>query len=99
VMIGIWWPLGERGLTADGAALPRRALGTYGVYVVCKFTVGWRGGGGRGPASTVLGVLGGELTDKGRLVTEPLGEGALDEIGVSRKPEDVGDIGPGTTSG
>lgn len=99
VMIGICWPVGERGLMAGGAALPRRALGTYGVYVVCRLMVGWRGGGGRGPANTVVGVLGGELTGKGKLVTEPVGEGALDEVGVSSKPEDMGDMGPGTTSG
>lgn len=85
-----------------GTALPFRARGTYGVYVVCNDTEGCRGGGtgplraDRGLAAARVGVDGGEAVE--RLDTDDVGDDVDDESGVT---ETLGgkDIGVGTTSG
>lgn len=95
VIIGICCPLGESGLTAVvGGALPRRALGIYGVYVVCTPMPGCRGGG-RGGALPLDAGGGG----KGRLATEAVGEEVTEEEGLSYALDVTGDIGFGTMSG
>ena len=105
--MGICWPVGDSGfVAAGGTALPRRALGTYGVYVVCIDTVGCRGGGGIGPPRAkegfgigivgTVGVDGGEVIE--RLDTDDIGDGVGNEVGVA---DGLGftDSELGTTSG
>jgi hypothetical protein len=100
-MMGINWPVGERGLGTGDTGGPRRERGMYGVYVICGVTAaGCRGGGGTGPErpggggkmagivlrDSVIGVEGGEVM---RLRDEGVGDGGRE-----------GDaLGPGTTSG
>lgn len=102
-MIGMGWPVGDSGFGVGGGRPPRRARGTYGVYVVWSPVVGCRGGGRMGPARAGAdiggtgerGVPGGE---SGRLSTEDVGEDVVEEVGVPAK-EGVGDDVAGTTSG
>jgi hypothetical protein len=83
-------------------ALPRRALGTYGVYVVCIETEGCRGGGtGLPRANTgfgvgVVGVGGGEAVE--RLDTDGVGDGVGNKVEVRGGVGDK-DVELGTTSG
>ena len=102
--MGICWPVGDSGfIVAAATSFPRRALGTYGVYVVCIETVeGCRGGGtgllctNRGFGIEGVGVDGEEVIE--RLDTDDAGDGVGKEVEVA---DGLGgtDIGVGTTSG
>jgi hypothetical protein len=103
-MIGMCWPVGDSGFGVAGARpAPRRARGTYGVYVVWSPEGGCRGGGRIGPARAgadcggtgLSGVPGGE---SGKLMREEVGEDAADDRGVPLN-EVVGELSIGTTSG
>jgi hypothetical protein len=85
-----------------GTPLPRRAFGTYGVYVVCIDAEGCRGGGTGEPLCTdklepgIVGVDGGEVIE--RLDTDDDGDGIDDELALG-EPVGCMDIEVGTTSG
>ena len=102
--MGICWPVGDSGFVeAVATSFPRRALGTYGVYVVCIETEeGCRGGGTglprttRGFGAERVGVDGGEAIE--RLDTDEAGDGVGKEVEVAGGLGGT-DIGVGTTSG
>ena len=103
MIMGICWPVGDSGfVTAVATSFPRRALGTYGVYVVCIETAGCRGGGTRllrtngGFGTEGVGVDGGEVIE--RLDTDETGDGDGKEVEVAGGLGGT-DIGVGTTSG
>ena len=102
MIMGICCPVGDSGFVVVATSLPRRARGTYGVYVVCIETVeGCRGGGTGLPRTNrefgaeAVGVDGGEVIE--RLDTDEAGDGGK-EVEVA---DGLGgaDIGVGTTSG
>lgn len=104
MIIGICCPVGDNGFgVAGGRPAPRRARGTYGVYVVWSPVGGCRGGGRIGPARAgadcggagLSGVAGGE---RGKLRREEVGEEAADDMGVPVN-DGVGEVSAGTTSG
>lgn len=101
VMIGMCWPASDNGFGVTGALVaPRRARGTYGVYVVWSPVGGCRGGGRIGPARAgadcgskgLIGVPG----ESGKLRREEVGEDAVDDVGVN---DGVGELRAGTMSG
>jgi hypothetical protein len=80
--------MGDSGFVAAvGTALPLRALGTYGVYVVCIDTEGCRGGGtgllrtNKGFEVGAVGVDGGEAIEK--LDTDDDGDDDGSEVEVA----------------